>query len=621
MMKKIFNLFESESITDPKVVDSFIVSAFIELNNISVINNKFIVGYLLDESNTNYSQYCGFLNTIKETIASFTLEHLIQMFEFVISPSDRVVSGAIYTPDYIRVYIVNSASYGKKVRNTTFADIACGCGGFLLTVAQFLRKKEKLEFKDIYENYLFGIDIKDYSIDRTKILLSLNALLQGQDDLEYEFNLHVKDALTFEWESEISNFEGFDFIVGNPPYVCAKNLDENSKQSLKNWSVTKSGNTDLYIPFFQIAIENLKFNGVLGFITMNSFFKSLNARLLREYFRILSLQMKIIDFGSEQVFKSKNTYTCLCFIEKSKQSYIQYVRTGSQDLLEINKIDFNKVYFDNLNSHTGWNLHNHELINKIESTGTPFGEVFTTRHGIATLRNDIFIFKPFKSDRHYHYLLDNENNEFRIEKGICRDIYNTNKLSSMQVAEELVQKIIFPYLNFNDKTVIIDEDEFQISFPMAYEYLKSNKDKLALRDKGKGSYTNWYSYGRTQSLQDIQYKLFFPKYSNSNPYFLINEDSSVKFYNGLALIGESLKVIEFARLIMQTRLFWFYISSTSKPYSAGYYSLNGNYIRNFGIYGFSEDEVDYLLSEEDFDKVNNYFEYKYDVDLGKLMSQ
>ena len=134
------------------------------------------------------------------------------------------------------------------------------------------------------------------------------------------------------------------------------------------------------------------------------------------------------------------------------------------------------------------------------------------------------------------------------------DIYNTNKLSSMQVADELVQKIIFPYLNFNDKTVLIEEDEFRKSFPKAYKYLKSNKDKLALRDKGKGSYTNWYSYGRTQSLQDMEYKLFFPKYSSSTPYFIINEDSSVKFYNGLALIGESLKVIEFARLIMQTRI-------------------------------------------------------------------
>ena len=189
----------------------------------------------------------------------------------------------------------------------------------------------------------------------------------------------------------------------------------------------------------------------------------------------------------------------------------------------------------------------------------------------------------------------------------------------MQVAEELVQQIIFPYLTFNDKAVLIDEKELQTHFPQAYKYLKLNKDKLALRDKGKGNYAAWYSFGRTQSLQNLEYKLFFPKYSNSNPYFIINTDRSVKFYNGLALIGNSLKEIEFARLIMQTRLFWFYISSTGKPYSANYYSLNGNYIRNFGIYNFNEHEIDYLLSEKDINKINSYFEAKYEIDLNGLI--
>ena len=33
---------------------------------------------------------------------------------------------------------------------------------------------------------------------------------------------------------------------------------------------------------------------------------------------------------------------------------------------------------------------------------------------------------------------------------------------------------------------------------------------------------------------------------------------------------------------MESRLFWYYIKTTSKPYSSNYYSLNGNYINNFG---------------------------------------
>ena len=86
-------------------------------------------------------------------------------------------------------------------------------------------------------------------------------------------------------------------IVGNPPYVRYRNLNEETKVLLKNWDTCNIGLTDLYIPFFQIGIENLKSNGILGYITMNTFFKSLNVRLLRKYFQEKKLEFDIIDFG------------------------------------------------------------------------------------------------------------------------------------------------------------------------------------------------------------------------------------------------------------------------------------------------------------------------------------
>ena len=41
---------------------------------------------------------------------------------------------------------------------------------------------------------------------------------------------------------------------------------------------------------------------------------------------------------------------------------------------------------------------------------------------------------------------------------------------------------------------------------------------------------------------------------------------------------------------MSSNLFWFYIIHSSKPYGSGYFSLSRNYIKNFGIADFSEDE-------------------------------
>lgn len=54
---------------------------------------------------------------------------------------------------------------------------------------------------------------------------------------------------------------------------------------------------------------------------------------------------------------------------------------------------------------------------------------------------------------------------------------------------------------------------------------------------------------------------------------------------------------------------------SSKPYSSSYFSLNGNYIKNFGICSFSNSELKFVLEENDKKKLDIFFEKKYDVDL------
>ena len=602
----------SEYSTLTNDVDRLIISAFFLKNAISVKKNEFLKAFIILESDTNeYSKLVKFISVLENENESFGTEELIELFEFVISPADRIVNGAIYTPLNIREYIIKQSFHAKKdaLRVSKIADIACGCGGFLFNAAKQLKKQTGKSYAEIYRTQIFGLDIQSYSIVRTKLLLSVLAVSEGEDKKEFDFNLFVGDALTFQWKDHIKGFAGFDIILGNPPYVCARNLSDAIKKSLQAWSVCKSGNPDLYIPFFQIGIENLSPKGILGFITMNSFFKSLNGRALREYFQGKTIKFKIIDFGTEQIFKSKNTYTCICLIENCNQNFIRYYRCQSRELPQQEKI-FSKIYYSGLSSKNGWNLQDNEIISKIESTGISFGELYKTRHGIATLRNDIYIFNPVSEDKDYYYLQNGS--LYQIEKGICRDIVNSNKLSRAVSLNNLKEKVIFPYDN-GDKPKLLDEALIQANFPKAYLYLQNKKTILSLRDKGKGEYENWFAFGRTQSLEKIKMKMFFPKYSDRNPSFLINNDENVLFYNGLAVVGHSELEMTVIKKIMESRLFWYYIKSTSKPYSSNYYSLNGNYIRNFGVCNLDNDEIDYVINEHDKTALDVFFEMKYDI--------
>ena len=610
MKQQVFKYLKSYS-TTPIDVDRLIVSAFLKINKINVCNNVFIKSLIITDDNIEECiNLNNFISVIKTEISKFDLEALIEMFEFVISPSDRIINGAIYTPKNIREYIANQSfkSYNNNVNEIKIADISCGCGGFLLTASKKLKKLTKQSYSTIFKKNIFGLDIQNYSINRTKILLSVLALSE-KEDANFTFNLFTDDALTFNWKSHLKNFNGFDMILGNPPYVCAKNLTKETIGKIQKFEVCNSGNADLYIPFFQLGIENLNQNGVLGFITMNSFYKSLNGRNLRQYFKTKSLSFKIIDFGTEQIFKSKNTYTCICIIENRVKNYIKYCKKESEFLPKREK-EFDKIPYSGLNSKSGWNLYDFETISKIESTGIPFGELFNTRHGIATLKNDIFIFKPVKEDNDYFYLQNGS--LFQIEKGICKDIVNTNKLSRAVTLENLKEKVIFPYDNKN-KPSILEEDFVKENYPKAYKYLKQKKKILAGRDKGKGKYEQWFAFGRTQSLEKIENKLFFPKMSDRTPSFVMESDDNLLFYNGQAVIGHTDKEMVLAKKIMESKIFWYYIKNTSKPYASEYYSFNGNYIKNFGVCNLNEEELDFIINENDKTVLDRFFEEKYDI--------
>jgi hypothetical protein len=172
--------------------------------------------------------------------------------------------------------------------------------------------------------------------------------------------------------------------------------------------------------------------------------------------------------------------------------------------------------------------------------------------------------------------------------------------------------VIFPY-DQQEKPKLLDEKLMKESFPEAYKYLQNKRKILAERDKGKGNYENWFAFGRTQSLEKIKNKMFFPKYSDRTPNFIINSDDNLLFYNGLAVVGSSETEMEIIKKILESSIFWYYIKTTSKPYSSDYYSLNGNYIKNFGVCELTEKERKFLIEETDQNLLNEFFEDKYEL--------
>ena len=609
-LKSIWSAFKENE----EQLDRIIVSSFLYTNGIENIRNELLTSLLILKNDP----YFEIVNSIKSPI---NFHDVIEAFELAIPDQDKIINGAVYTPDYIKEYIVEDCirKVKKPVNNIIAADVSCGCGAFLYTLAIKINKLTNMTYKEIFESNLYGLDINHNSIKRAEILLTLLAVSNGEDLESFNFNLHCANALSFDWFKTckiVKANNGFDVIVGNPPYVRAKNIDNESKKLLVNWEVSKTGNQDLYIPFFEIGLKYLNNMGHLGYITVNSFYKSVNARSLRQYFQSNSFSLEIIDFGHEKIFYNKSVYTCICFLSKETSTELIFSKSTAAELVNKSKNQKNNIKYSALDSHHGWLLNTASIvknIQKIENTGIPLGKLFSIKNGIATLSNDLYIFRPEKEfDGNYYFFKDGK--EYKIEKKICRDIIKPNLLKHEDEIEKLKEKIIFPYKKDTNLLTLISEYELQSDYPNTYEYLSDKKMKLSTRDKGEGNYSAWYAFGRTQALCDHGYKLLFP-YMSKTPHFVFTDEKDLMIYCGYAIFSESNETLKVLKKILESSLFDYYMKNTSKPYSGGYLSYAKNYVKGFGICALDKAEEEYLLTEDDKEKINAFILKKYDIEL------
>lgn len=610
MKPGFLNYLKKKGLTDVDSVNTVFVSAYIRTHQWMVNRNPVLLKYLAPRNGVE-----EFSKQFANEDEVLTLEDLTRSFEFVVSPADRIVTGAVYTPREVRRKIVQRVLEDKSAEELAclrVADISCGCGSFLLDVASLIHEKTSKSYANIFKENIFGIDIQDYAIERTRILLSLLALSAGEDDV-FEFNLLCRDSLEFIQEDWDAHYVGFDVIVGNPPYVCSRHLSEETQCKLRNYDSCSSGHPDLYIPFFQIATEMLNDNGCLGYITMNSFLRSINGRAIRRFFSRNRFCISIVDFRGHQVFASKNTYTCLFFLDKQHRSEVVNYAVDSNGIFP-QAYTFKAIPYVELDDDRGWTLNSFESALALETIGSQIKDYCMSRHGIATLSNETYIFPPVAEDDKYYYL-ENAGITYPIEKGLCRDIVNPNTLNAEVDPSLSLEKVVFPYHIESGKAIIYEPDEMSRLFPMAYAYLNMKKSVLLTRDKNKTSeYPQWYAFGRTQSLVLPRYKLFFPKFANRPLRCVICDDPDLMLYNGLAFINSDIKKLRILKSIIESQLFWDYVQANGKPYASGFYSLSGVDIKHFGIPSFSEEEEAELLSIKDRNARELWLRQKYGLD-------
>jgi len=131
----------------------------------------------------------------------------------------------------------------------------------------------------------------------------------------YDQNVSA-DFFDVEWMFTFSANEGFDLVIGNPPYVRQEKLKE-LKPALQAAYECYTGTADLYVYFFERGFQALKPGGVLSFISSNKYFRAGYGRKLRTFLRDQSTIRRLIDFGDAPVFTAI-AYPSIIVLVKAK---------------------------------------------------------------------------------------------------------------------------------------------------------------------------------------------------------------------------------------------------------------------------------------------------------------
>ena len=490
---------------------------------------------------------------------------------------DIVTTPTFIIQDILRQTVIKHCKdkTDKEILSSSFADIACGSGAFLLEIYQLIQdiltdyylkndiKKLiqtsvntfKIPFeikKSILENCIYGID-KDYNaVEACKFGLLLK-LLENEDNSTISIpalpnlkNIHFGNSLiesltTEENQDEINPFDfgkiKFDVIVGNPPYMATEHMKQFTPSEFplyKRNYLSSYKQFDKYFLFIERGLNLLKAEGYFGYIVPSKFTKVGSAEKLRELLISNKSIKQIISFGANQIFHNKTTYTCLLILKKKEQKLLHYLEVDSLKDWKIRKISdecFDSITFNELKEND-WvlvpsilkSVYN-DINNQSESLENLIGSE-SIYNGIQTSANGIYIHSKKREDEMYIYF-SKDGIDWKIEKSLTRPYYKTSRGDdSLNTYRPFSPNsfVIYPYLKTEKGIKFVKIDNLEANYPNLFSFFNYYKSKLnnSKRDIKPTPETanEWYRFGRHQCLDkcDVPAKIIVGVLSQGNKY-------------------------------------------------------------------------------------------------------
>jgi adenine-specific DNA-methyltransferase len=310
-----------------------------------------------------------------------------------------------------------------------------------------LRKLSGDLYNLLNQGKLFELDSKQKKKQKeNQVKLEADITILAKEIEEIKNNVIYKSA--FEWRFEFpevlnnnGEFEGFDAIIGNPPYIGEKGHKEVFRiirqGNLSNFYQRKM---DIFYFFFHLGLQLLKENGKLAYITTNYYLTSDGGENLRTDFKNSATVNGLINLNELRIFESaKGQHNLITFLTKGVNNSALAHNLVTSETGDCNQELFDKVIsaqnenskiysapqselYETTNNYIRLqglgnkvnSTKDNSIFNKIIEQGTPLIEICDISQGILSgvdrisnkhIENEL---TPIENINHGVYVLTNE---------------------------------------------------------------------------------------------------------------------------------------------------------------------------------------------------------------------